>query len=133
MPVCMVLRSAHRTEAADPGLKEPEVFPSASYRLRYLEARFSPASLIGLHCSKVVRGIREAEGIKVGSSRARKTEAGIRYICLKYTARTTRFKPGGSDSTGIGYSTEDVHSSCVQEQPPQADSTAPGSKQKAHL
>lgn len=112
MPVCMILCSAHRTEAADPRFKT-EVFPSASYRLRYLEARFSPASLIGLHCSKVVRGIREAEGIKVGSSRARKTEAGIRYICLKYIGRTTRFKPGGSDSTGIGYSTEDVHSSSL--------------------
>lgn len=91
----MILCPAHRTEAADPRLKELEVFPSVSYRLRYLGARFSPVSLIGLHCSKVVRGIREAEGIKGGSSRARKTEADIRYICLKYTGRTTRFKPGG--------------------------------------
>lgn len=55
MPVCMILCSAHRTEASDPRLKELEVFPSASYRLRYLEACFSPALLIGLHCSKVVR------------------------------------------------------------------------------
>lgn len=69
MPVCMISCPAHRTEAADPRLKEPEVFPSVSYRLRYLEAQFSPASLIGLHCSKVVRGVREVEEIKAGSSR----------------------------------------------------------------
>lgn len=76
---------------------------SQYFLLRYLEVHFSPASLIGLHCSKVVGGVREVEGRKWGTEGERKRETDTKYICLEYSCRATKFKPGVSDSKSFGY------------------------------